>query len=122
MVETFEVKFFYLVNMFSIIGEFYFENVMVFYVLLCVGLYDYLVQVLEQMLIEVYFLFKYFNSFSIKLLCLLILLFNDVVCVGKYIMVYWYYDFEDDMMMEFGYDLQDEFGMLYFNVMFFEVV
>lgn len=118
----FEVKFFYLVNMFSIIGEFYFENVMVFYVLLCVGLYDYLVQVLEQMLIEVYFLFKYFNSFSIKLLCLLILLFNDVVCVGKYIMVYWYYDFEDDMMMEFGYDLQDEFGMLYFNVMFFEVV
>ncbi|HEU6456319.1 MAG TPA: DUF1987 domain-containing protein [Roseateles sp.] len=119
--ETPEVKFLYSANTLSITGESYPENAMAFYAPLRAGLHDYLVQVSEQTPIEAHFSLKYFNSSSTKLLRSLISLLNDAARAGKHITAHWYHDPEDDMMMEFGHDLQDEFGMLHLNVTPFEV-
>ncbi|MDE2599517.1 MAG: DUF1987 domain-containing protein [Rhodocyclaceae bacterium] len=118
--ETPEVKFLYSTHTLSITGESYPENAMVFYAPLRGGLHDYLAQVSEQAKIEAHFSLKYFNSSSTKLLRSLISLLNDAARAGKKITAHWYHDPEDDMMMEFGHDLQDEFGTLELNVTPFE--
>jgi hypothetical protein len=118
--ETPEVKFLYSTHSISITGESYPENAMTFYAPLRAGLHDYLAQVSEQVRIEAHFSLKYFNSSSTKLLRSLISLLNDAARAGKKITAHWYHDPEDDMMMEFGHDLQDEFGTLELNVTPFE--
>lgn len=119
--ETPEVKFLFSAHTLSISGESYPENAMAFFAPLRAGLHDYLAQVSEQVQIDAHFSLRYFNSSSTKLLRSLISLLNDAARAGKHISAHWYHDPEDDMMMEFGHDLQDEFGMLHLNVTPFEV-
>ena len=85
------------------------------------GLQSYLIQLSDQTPVEMHFSLKYFNSSSTKLLRSLISLLNDAALAGKKITAHWYHDPEDDMMMEFGEDLQDEFGALHINVTPFEI-
>jgi len=118
--ETPEVKFLFSEHQLSLVGESYPENAMSFYAPLRAGLQSYLAQVSEQAPVEVHFSLKYFNSSSTKLLRSLISLLNDAAQSGKRITAYWYHDPEDDMMLEFGQDLQDEFGALHLNVTPFE--
>lgn len=119
--ETPEVKFMYSAHSLSIQGESYPENAMAFYAPLRAGLQGYLAQLSEQSAVEMHFSLKYFNSSSTKLLRSLISLLNDAARDGKKITAHWYHDPEDDMMMEFGEDLQDEFGALHLNVTPFEL-
>jgi hypothetical protein len=114
--ETPEVKFLYSEQRLSIQGESYPENAMAFYAPLRAGLQSYLTQLSDQTAVEMHFSLKYFNSSSTKLLRSLISLLNDSAIAGKKITAHWYHDPEDDMMMEFGEDLQDEFGALHINV------
>jgi len=114
--ETPEVKFLYSEQRLSIQGESYPENAMAFYAPLRAGLQSYLIQLSDQTAVEMHFSLKYFNSSSTKLLRSLISLLNDSAIAGKKITAHWYHDPEDDMMMEFGEDLQDEFGALHINV------
>jgi hypothetical protein len=118
--ETPEVKFMYSEHRLSIQGESYPENAMAFYAPLRAGLQGYLAQLPEHTRAEMHFSLKYFNSSSTKLLRSLISLLNDTARAGKNITAHWYHDPEDDMMMEFGADLQDEFGALHINVTPFE--
>lgn len=118
--ETPEVKFMYSAHSLSIQGESYPENAMAFYAPLRAGLQSYLAQISDQAPVEVHFSLKYFNSSSTKLLRSLISLLNDAAQDGKHITAHWYHDPEDDMMLEFGEDLQDEFGALHLNVTPFE--
>ena len=118
--ETPEVKFMYSAHSLSIQGESYPENAMAFYAPLRAGLQSYLAQISDQAPVEVHFSLKYFNSSSTKLLRSLISLLNDAAKDGKQITAHWYHDPEDDMMLEFGEDLQDEFGALHLNVTPFE--
>ena len=114
--ETPEVKFFFTRNSLHIQGESYPENAMAFYAPLRDSLHLYLQAAPVQTPIEAHFSLKYFNSSSTKLLRSLISLLNDAARDGKQIIAHWYHDPEDDMMMEFGEDLQDEFGALHLNV------
>jgi hypothetical protein len=118
--ETPEVKFLFSEHQISFVGESYPENAMAFYAPLRAGLQNYLAQVSDQTPVEVHFSLKYFNSSSTKLLRSLISLLNDAAHSGKHITAHWYHDPEDDMMLEFGEDLQDEFGALHLNVTPFE--
>lgn len=118
--ETPEVKFLFSEHHLSLIGESYPENAMAFYAPLRAGLQSYLAQVSDQAPLEVHFSLKYFNSSSTKLLRSLISLLNDAAQGGTNISAYWYHDPEDDMMLEFGEDLQDEFGALHLKVTPFE--
>lgn len=119
--ETPEVKFQYSEHSLSLQGESYPENAMGFYAPLRAGLQNYLIQLGEETSVEMHFSLKYFNSSSTKLLRSLISLLNDSASAGKKITAHWYHDPEDDMMMEFGEDLQDEFGALHINVTPFEI-
>ncbi|HTH94000.1 MAG TPA: DUF1987 domain-containing protein [Rhodocyclaceae bacterium] len=96
-------------------GESYPENAMTFYAPIRNWLQSYLLQDGDD-LIEVHFSLKYFNSSSTKLLRSLIALLDDAARAGKHIATYWYHDPEDDMMLEFGQDLHDEFGALHVQV------
>ena len=119
--ETPEVKFLFSENQLHIQGESYPENAMAFYAPLRSSLQTYLDQLPAQASVEAHFSLKYFNSSSTKLLRSLISLLNDTACGDRDITAYWYHDPEDDMMMEFGHDLQDEFGSLHINVTPFEL-
>ena len=114
--ETHEVKFEYSNHSLRIEGESYPENAMAFFAPLRSGLQNYLHQVPDLAAVDIHFSLKYFNSSSTKLLRSLISLLNDAARSGKRITAHWYHDPEDDMMMEFGHDLQDEFGGLHINV------
>jgi hypothetical protein len=118
--ETPEVKFLFSEHRLHIQGESYPENAMAFYAPLRAGLQGYLDNVSDQTPVEAHFSLKYFNSSSTKLLRSLIALLNEFARAGKQITAHWYHDPEDDMMMEFGHDLQDEFGLLHINVTPFE--
>lgn len=118
--ETPEVAFLFSENKLTLQGESYPENAMAFYAPLRAGLQNYLAQLSAQSPVEMHFSLKYFNSSSTKLLRSLISLLNDAAKDGKQITAHWYHDPEDDMMMEFGEDLQDEFGALHLNVTPFE--
>ena len=114
--ETPEVAFLFSEHKLSPQGESYPENAMAFYAPLRASLQSYLAQLPGQHPLEMHFSLKYFNSSSTKLLRSLISLLNDAARDGKQIIAHWYHDPEDDMMMEFGADLQDEFGALHLNV------
>lgn len=119
--ETPEVKFLFSRHQLRLSGESYPENAMAFYAPLRAGLQSYISAVPDHTPVEVHFSLKYFNSSSTKLLRSLISLLNDATRDGKTITAYWYHDPEDDMMLEFGEDLQEEFASLHLNVTPFEL-
>lgn len=51
----------------------------------------------------------YFNSSSTKMLFTLLELFNAAAKMGAPVELHWYYDAEDDISLEFGQDLQQDF-------------
>jgi hypothetical protein len=114
--ETPEVQFTFSEHVLHIQGESYPENAMAFYAPLRSSLHTYLDQVSNSASIEAHFSLKYFNSSSTKLLRSLLSQLNDAVQAGKRISVHWYHDPEDDMMIEFGEDLRDEFHLLELHV------
>lgn len=114
--ETPEVKFFFTRNSLHIQGESYPENAMAFYAPLRDSLHLYLQAAPVQTPIEAHFSLKYFNSSSTKLLRSLISQLHEAAHAGKHVVAHWYHDPEDDMMMEFGEDLCDEFQMLTIHV------
>lgn len=118
--ETPEVKFAFAEHQLHISGESYPENAMAFYAPLRASLQNYLALPHDQH-IEAHFSLKYFNSSSTKLLRALISLLHEAAHAGKKIVAHWYHDPEDDMMMEFGQDLKDEFRMLHIEVTPLEV-
>jgi hypothetical protein len=56
----------------------------------------------------------YFNSSSTKMLFTLFEALNQAAMDGKQVRLNWYYDEDDDTILEFGQELQDDFGALDF--------
>jgi hypothetical protein len=56
----------------------------------------------------------YFNSSSTKMLFTLFEALNQAAMEGKQVRLNWYYDEDDDTILEFGQELQDDFGALDF--------
>ncbi len=95
-------------------GESYPENAAAFYGDVIARLREYLSQQREQR-IEVHIALAYFNSSSTKMLFNLIDALNDAAEEGNPVALHWYYDEEDDTILEFGQELSDDFPDLEFT-------
>lgn len=103
-----EVNFDFALHQLSIRGESYPENAAAFYGDLIKGLGEYLAGC-EETSITVDIALAYFNSSSTKMLFNMFEAFNDALNNGNTVIVNWYHDEEDDMILEFGQELSDDF-------------
>lgn len=110
--ETPEINFRFSENRLQIDGESYPENAMVFYGPIRVRLEEYLDAVVGETPIEAHFALKYFNSSSTKLIRMLVAMLHKAAGAGGRIVMYWYHDPDDDMMLEYGMDLHEEFRQM----------
>lgn len=110
--ETPEVNFQFASHRLEMRGESYPENALAFYAPLRAHLADYLPKVPAGQLVEAEFALSYFNSSSTKLIRALFAMLHDAATRGTPARIHWLHDPEDDMMMDFGRDLKDEFSML----------
>jgi hypothetical protein len=96
-------------------GESYPENVISFYAPILEALRAYVHDHKAQQL-NVDILITYYNSASAKAFHRLMGLFNDACKGGCKTSVTWQHDEEDEMMLELGNDLKDEFSDINFKV------
>lgn len=118
--ETPEIHFEYSRNRLSVAGESYPENAMTFYAPIRSSLAQYLEQLSADAAVEAHFAFKYFNSSSTKLIRHLIGMLNEAASRGARVALHWYHDPDDDMMMEFGMDLGEEYRQIALKVRLLE--
>lgn len=94
-------------------GESYPENAAAFYNEVITKLQNYL-SGQDQQNIEVNIALAYFNSSSTKMLFNLIGALNTAVDAGNRVTLNWYYDEEDDTILEFGQELSEDFPAIDF--------
>lgn len=94
-------------------GESYPENAAAFYNEVITRLQNYLAGQ-DQQNIEVNIALAYFNSSSTKMLFNLIGALNTAVDAGNRVTLNWYYDEEDDTILEFGQELSEDFPAIDF--------
>jgi hypothetical protein len=97
----------------SIKGESYPENAAAFYGPVIEKVRAYLAQC-DQAAITVNVSLAYFNSSSTKMLFTLLQALNHAAMAGNTVRLNWYHDEDDDTILEFGQQLQDDFGALDF--------
>lgn len=117
--ESPEIVFDYAIHRLSISGESYPENAMSFYGPVRASLEAYLAGPPPGKPVEVSCSLRYFNSSSTKLIRALVAMLNAAASTRP-VILRWYHDAEDDMMMEFGMDLRDEFRILDVQVLALE--
>lgn len=111
--KTPEVNFDFSSHKLEMRGESFPENAMAFYAPIRAHLADYLPQVPVGQKVEASFALAYFNSSSTKLIRSLFALLNDAASSnGIPTTIHWQHDAEDDMMLDFGKDLKEEFNLL----------
>lgn len=110
--ETPEIDFAFSQNRLRLSGESYPENAMSFYGPIRASLDQYLKSLGPGQRVEADFMLKYFNSSSTKLIRMLVGMLNEVAVAGVQVAMQWHHDPEDDMMQEYGMDLQEEFQPL----------
>jgi hypothetical protein len=98
----------------SIKGESYPENAAAFYGPLIERVRAWLA-VSGDSAITVNVSLAYFNSSSTKMLFTFFETLNNAAMAGKNVRLNWYHDEEDDTILEFGQELQDDFGALDFR-------
>jgi hypothetical protein len=103
-----EVSFDFAQHNLSIRGESYPENAAAFYGDIIKSLRDYLA-LCTGTSVTVDIGLSYFNSSSTKMLFNIFEALNDAQRSGNKITVNWYYDEEDDTMLEFGQELSGDF-------------
>ncbi len=113
--ETPEVDFRYSEHRLVIRGESYPENAVSFYAPIRNSLQDYLASLGPGDKVTVAIALRYFNSSSTKLIRALVAMLNAAALAGRQVVLDWYHDEDDDMMLEFGLDLQEEHSALTYN-------
>lgn len=113
--ETPEVDFRFSENKLIIRGESYPENAMSFFGPIRNSLQDYLSSLVPGDSVNFEIALRYFNSSSTQLIRALVAMLNAAALTGKHAVLDWHHDEDDDMMLEFGLDLQDEHGALNYN-------
>ena len=112
--STPEVDFQFDKHTLSLRGESYPENAAAFYAGVFGPLKDYLAQ-LNASRVDVNIALAYFNSSSTKMLFNLIEVLNDAVEAGNQVTLHWYHDEEDDTILEFGQELNEDFPAITFS-------
>lgn len=119
--ESPEVDFNFSSHILNIIGEAYPENASDFFRPILMGLESYLKSISEC---DVIFNFQltYFNSASTKMLYSVFELLNESASVNaNRIVLNWYHDEEDDTILEFGLDVQEDFQWLDFKPIILDI-
>jgi len=98
----------------SIKGESYPENAAAFYGPVIARVQAYL-DGCSDAAITVNVSLAYFNSSSTKMLFSFFEALNDAAVAGNQVRLNWYHDEDDDTILEFGQELQDDFGALDFH-------
>ncbi len=93
------------------------ENANEFYEPVIDWLKDYKNDPLEITIID--FQFDYFNTSSLKYFLIILSQFKDIEEQGKDVRISWYYDEEDESMLEAGKNLE-ELSELHFNFKIYE--
>jgi hypothetical protein len=109
-----EVDFRFDQHTLSIKGESYPENAAAFYGPVIARVQAYLDQCSDAE-ITVHVSLAYFNSSSTKMLFSFFEALNDAAMAGNQVRLNWYHDEDDDTILEFGQELQDDFGALDFH-------
>ncbi|MYM71969.1 DUF1987 domain-containing protein [Duganella sp. FT109W] len=109
-----EVDFRFDQHTLSIKGESYPENAAAFYGPVIARVKAYLDQCSDAE-ITVHVSLAYFNSSSTKMLFSFFEALNDAAMAGNQVRLNWYHDEDDDTILEFGQELQDDFGALDFH-------
>lgn len=100
----------------SIRGESYPENAAAYYGQFMPALQSWLAQ-LSSSEVHVDMALAYFNSSSTKMLFALFASLNDAALAGNRVLVRWFYDEEDDTILEFGEELRFDYGALDFHTL-----
>lgn len=108
-----EVDFRFDSHKLSLKGESYPENAASFYGPLKDMLAGYLAG-LDHVNVTLDVQLAYFNSSSTKLLLELFELFNDAAVKGNYVHLNWFYDEDDDTILEFGQEVADDYPAIDF--------
>jgi hypothetical protein len=98
----------------SIKGESYPENAAAFYGPVIARVQAYL-DSCNDAGITVHVSLAYFNSSSTKMLFTFFEALNNAAIAGNQVRLNWYHDEDDDTILEFGQELQDDFGALDFH-------
>ncbi|MRW89640.1 DUF1987 domain-containing protein [Duganella sp. FT80W] len=98
----------------SIKGESYPENAAAFYGPVIARVQAYL-DSCNDAAITVNVSLAYFNSSSTKMLFTFFEALNNAAMAGNQVRLNWYHDEDDDTILEFGQELQDDFGALDFH-------
>lgn len=98
----------------SIKGESYPENAAAFYGPVIARVQAYLDSCSDAE-ITVHVSLAYFNSSSTKMLFTFFEALNNAAMAGNQVRLNWYHDEDDDTILEFGQELQDDFGALDFH-------
>nr|WP_113864824.1 DUF1987 domain-containing protein [Brenneria salicis]NMN92409.1 uncharacterized protein DUF1987 [Brenneria salicis ATCC 15712 = DSM 30166]RBP67753.1 uncharacterized protein DUF1987 [Brenneria salicis ATCC 15712 = DSM 30166] len=118
------VDFDFTLHRLALSGESYPENAAAFYRPLIAQIENYLHQLLASnqgdtspspIAIEIHVSLVYFNSSSTKMLFSLFDTLNQAAEQGLEIILYWYYDKDDDIAAEFGEELHIDFPALTFH-------
>lgn len=109
-----EVDFRFSEHALTMTGEAYPENANEFFHPLLLALESYLHKV-DDRDIEFNFRLTYFNSAATKMLYSLFELLNESACTNNRVILNWYYDAEDDTILEFGEGIHDDFRALDFR-------
>ena len=95
----------------SIKGQSYPENSFKFYEPVFAWMDEYLLQVEQEVVVEIYFHMPYINTSSSKCLMMLLDKLNEAFRKGKKIGVLWYYDLENETALECAEDFKDEMSL-----------
>ena len=98
----------------SIKGESYPENAAAFYGPVIARVQAWL-EGCKEAEITVNVSLAYFNSSSTKMLFTFFEALNNAAMAGNQVRLNWYHDEDDDTILEFGQELQDDFGALDFQ-------
>ena len=109
-----EVDFRFDQHTLSIKGESYPENAAAFYGPVIARVQAYL-DSCKDAEITVNVSLAYFNSSSTKMLFTFFEALNNAAIAGNQVRLNWYHDEDDDTILEFGQELQDDFGALDFH-------
>lgn len=109
-----EVNFRFDSHQLSLKGESYPENAQAFYGPLMESLTAYL-GTIDRMDVQFDVQLAYFNSSSTKLLLELFELLNNAAVKGNYVHLNWFYDEDDDTILEFGQEVADDYPAIDFH-------
>lgn len=106
-----EVDFKFSRHQLALRGESFPENALVFYGPIVAALTAYLAETRDQD-IQVDVALRYFNSSSTKILLNIFRLLDQAADNRNTVHVHWHHDPEDDMILEFGNDIANDFVSL----------